>query len=420
MTNSTTSIGGTSPANSDAATNPGTGKPARTRLAVILLLATCFPVLGATLISPVLPLLSKQFSEVAGSAALVPLILTIPSLAIGITAPFAGSIVDRIGRRRILLVALIVYAILGTAPLYLDSLWGILLSRVGVGITEAAVLTASTALLTDYFSGRRRNRYLSLSTVVTSFSAAIFLGVGGVLGENGWRAPFWLYGLSLILFVPVLIAVWEPRSDRQNAKRTARVQLPPIPVGYMVLPLIVGFLTGIVFFSILVELPYVLTGLGVKNTAAIGGFTAISSLAAAAGSVTFRWTAKFGPQGIVPAMLALSGLGLVTIWIAPSVPLAVVGAVVTSFASAMLIPTGLTWIVARLSIDQRGRAIGRGSGVLFIGQFLCPLILLGLTSVVGRLTTAMGVLGLISFAAAVILGLALARSTKVDLLQPVA
>jgi hypothetical protein len=41
---------------------------------------------------------------------------------IGLLAPFAGRLVDRLGRLRILTGALVVYAVFGTAPLWLPSL----------------------------------------------------------------------------------------------------------------------------------------------------------------------------------------------------------------------------------------------------------------------------------------------------------
>ncbi len=96
---------------------------------VLLLVAGSMPVLGAVLIAPVLPLIAQQYADVPGVEVLVPIVLTVPALVIGLTAPFAGQIVDRLGRLRVLRVALVGYAIAGTAPLYLDGLststgWG--------------------------------------------------------------------------------------------------------------------------------------------------------------------------------------------------------------------------------------------------------------------------------------------------------
>ncbi|MBB2948742.1 MFS family permease, partial [Actinoplanes lutulentus] len=71
----------------------------------LLLAGSCLSVLGAVLIAPVLPQMTDHFAGVPGSGALVPIVLTVPALIIGLTAPFAGFIADRIDRKRVLIVA---------------------------------------------------------------------------------------------------------------------------------------------------------------------------------------------------------------------------------------------------------------------------------------------------------------------------
>ena len=44
------------------------------------------------------------------------MIVAIPALMIAIFAPFAGQIVDRLGRKTLLIVAMFAYAFVGTAP----------------------------------------------------------------------------------------------------------------------------------------------------------------------------------------------------------------------------------------------------------------------------------------------------------------
>src|SRR5438270_13891271 len=84
------------------------------RLRLTLLMAgSCLPILGAVLISPVLPKIKDHFATVPGAEALVPLVLTIPALSLAILAPFAGVVVDRLGRKRLLVWATLAYAVFG-------------------------------------------------------------------------------------------------------------------------------------------------------------------------------------------------------------------------------------------------------------------------------------------------------------------
>src|SRR3954452_6358121 len=219
----------------EVALDPATGRPAGRGQALVLLLSSCLAVLGAVLLAPVLPAIQDAFESTPGVEALTPIVLTAPALVIGLTAPFAGRIVDRLGRKRLLVRALVVYAVVGAAPLWPPSLQLIVLSRVFVGLTEAAIMTCCTTLLADYFHGSKRDKYFSLQFIFTTVAATIFFGVGGALGSHSWRTPFWLYLVSLPLAVAAAKLIWSPAPRRSGsaAKLPAlpwRTLLPPVGI----------------------------------------------------------------------------------------------------------------------------------------------------------------------------------------------
>jgi MFS family permease len=362
--------------------------------AVVLLVASCLSVLGAVLIAPVLPRISQAFSGVAGAAALVPMVLTAPALMIGLLAPVAGRIVDAMGRRRVLIGALIAYALFGTAPLWLGSLPLLVASRVGVGITEAAIMTCCTTLLGDYFTGRTRDRMFGLQTVVTALSATAFFGIGGALGESSWRTPFWLYASSLVLAVAVALVIWQPLEHQGlRSAESARAALPPIDWKAVTRPLAVTLFGGVVFYALIVELSYILDGLGVTSVATIGRASALASLATAVGAIAFPSLARSGTRRLLPSAFGLAGVGLLVVAFSGSVPGVLVGACITSFGTGLLLPTLLTWVQLGLDYAQRGRVTGTWTACFFLGQFVCPLLLLAIGSGLGGLTGALAVLG---------------------------
>jgi sugar phosphate permease len=71
-----------------------------------------------------------------------------------------------------------------------------------------------------------------------------------------------------------------------------------------------------------------------------------------------------------------------------------IGAVTTSLGTGLLLPGLLTWALAALTFEQRGRGTGLWTGSLFVGQFICPILLLAIGHVVGGLST-MGVAALV-------------------------
>ena len=76
-----------------------------------------------------LPGLAAHFARVAGIATLAPLMLTLPSIAIVLTAGAMGWAADRWDRQKLLAVVAVLYAVGGTAGLWADSFWVILAGR---------------------------------------------------------------------------------------------------------------------------------------------------------------------------------------------------------------------------------------------------------------------------------------------------
>ena len=373
---------------------PETATPVRqaglTQL-VLLLAGSCLSVLGAVLIAPVLPQMTDHFAGVPGAATLVPIVLTVPSLIIGLTAPFAGFVADRIDRKRVLIIAMAGYSVFGTAPLYLESLGAIIGSRVLVGLCEAAIMTCCTTLIADYWSGPRRSRYLGLQTLLASVSATVFLGLGGALGSSGWRTPFWLYLVAALLAVPMVLLI------RQPARGVTAAGLPPVPWRRLRVPCLVTLAGGVVFYALIVELSFVLDEAGVTATATIGALSALMSLATAIAAGSFARLSGRTPRELLPVAFGASAAGFLIIWASGgSVPVLTAGAVVTGAGTGLLLPVLLTWATNGLSFAERGRGTGLFTAALFIGQFLSPVLIMAVAGAAGGLRPALGVLGAVS------------------------
>jgi MFS family permease len=354
---------------------------------------SCLPVLGAVLIAPVLPKMQDHFDSVPGAKTLVPVVLTVPALALALLAPFAGVIVDRLGRRRLLVVATVLYALFGTAPLWLDSLGAIVASRVLVGITEAAIMTCCTTLIGDYYTGRVRDRYLALQTMCASASATAFFVIGGAAGSAGWRAPFWIYAVGLLL--APLMATALPRRRQDAASEELATGSRPFPVRRLAGVCALTVFGAMVFYTVPVETAYLLDDLGITSTGVIGLATALASAATVAGSIAFT-KLPGTPASRLPVVFALCGTGFVVMALASGPVLLIAGAVLNCLGTGVLLPSLLTVAMSGLEYADRGRGTGLWTAAFFFGEFVCPLILIGLESVVGSLATAVGVLGLAS------------------------
>jgi len=366
---------------------PGVG---RTQLA-LLLAGSCLPVLGATLLSPLLSRISHHFAGTPGAPVLVPLVLAAPALLIALTAPFAGRIADAIDRKRLLVAAMVAYSVFGTAPLYLGSLAAILASRVLVGVCEAAIMTCCTTLIGDYWSGARRRRYLGRQTVVATLAATVFVILGGALGNGDWRTPFWVYAVAAVLAAPTAFLLPQPAQRHTRLQRGAAAA-GPAPWRQVAVPAAVSVFGGVVFYVLLVQLSYVLDDAGVKSSAAVGGLTGLMSLATAVGAALSARLIRRGHRALLTAEFALAAAGLLLVFATTAVPLIALGALVTGFAVGTMLPTLLTWAVEGLDYAQRGRGTGLWTAALFLGEFLSPLTVSALGAVLGGLRPALAAL----------------------------
>lgn len=358
---------------------------------ILLLAASSMPVLGAVLIAPVLPLIAQHFASVPGVEILVPIVLTVPALVIGLTAPFAGQLVDRLGRLRVLQVGMVGYAVAGTAPLWLDSIGSIIVSRVFVGVFEAGIATAAITLIGDYWK-EKRDRYIGLQATTASLAGVVFIALGGALGVGGWRAPFMVYAIAAVLVIPMTWLLWSPqRSSEPADPRSVRV-----PWRALAAPCGVTLFGGVVFYILIVQLSTVLTSIGITSTATTGLLTGVLAIAIAVGAALYGRFASLGRRVLLPIEFATSGLGLVIVFSSSNVTVVMVGAVITGFASGLLFPTLISWVLDNVEFSQRGRGSGLWTGGAYVGQFLSPLVVAGLAVFTGGLQGGIGALGVLS------------------------
>lgn len=344
--------------------------------ALLLLFGSCLPVLGAVLIAPVLPRMQTHFAETPGAAVLVPVALTLPALVIAFLAPLAGVLADRVGRRPLLLASMLLYSLCGVLPLWLDSLGLIVASRAGIGLAEAGIMTCCTTLMGDYFDGQRRERLFALQMVATSLSAALFMGLGGALGESGWRTPFVLYAVGVLCLPLMALLLWEPQARRveQEPSSTSR-----FPWGALAPLYLLTGLAGVSLFIVPVQAGYLLQLLHVDGPQQIGLTMGANQLGVLAGALTFRLLAELPARRLLALGFATAGLGGGLMALSSSHALVVLAVLLNGLGVGLLLPTLITQVMQQVGFDQRGRATGGFTASIFAGEFVSPLLVLALT-----------------------------------------
>lgn len=342
----------------------------------LLLFGSCLPVLGAVLIAPILPRMQQHFAGTPGAEVLTPIALTIPALMIALLAPFAGIIADRLGRKPLLLGSLVLYTLCGLLPLWLESLPGIVASRAGLGLAEAGIMTCCTTLMGDYYQGARRERLFALQMVATSLSAAVFIALGGALGQDDWRVPFVLYASGLVLLPIMAWMLWEPRAAEVSHQHSESEGFP----WSALLPLYaLTILAGVSLFIVPVQAGYLLNLLHVNSPQQIGMTMGANQLGVLAGALLFRLLSGLRRQHLMLLAFATAGLGGLLMAQAGNHALVIVAVLINGLGIGLMLPTLITWIMSRVSFTQRGRASGGFTAALFAGEFISPLVVIAIT-----------------------------------------
>jgi len=356
-----------------AASAPARRAGANQGLAIIV--AASLVTMAIVSLVPNLPQLFQRFSNVPGFQFYVPMIITVPSLCIALVGPFAGMLADRYGRRPLLLGALFLYAIVGVLPLLMNSLGGVIATRVGIGLMEATILTCCNALIGDYFAGTERDKWLGLQATLGVFIASGVMLAGGWLGTISWKGPFVLYAVGLPVLVWAYFALWEPARSGPNvpaAPANAAAAPTPFPWPATVLTSLVTLGVATLYYVQAVQLGRMFSEHGVSSPARISYFTTVASLGVLIGGYCFRYVGKRGIGVSLAFVLAAMGAGYLGVSLARTPEATLPFAILAQFGNGMTLPALLSWTLSKYSFDQRGRGMGIWGSCFFAATFLSP------------------------------------------------
>lgn len=343
----------------------------------ILVAQSVFPVMGAVLLVPVVPLLFREYGGMAGANYLIPMLLTVPGICIALLSPLFGWISDRSGRRPILIAAIILYGLSGIAPIFLTDFTFVLLSRVVLGLCDAVVVVVSAVMIGDYFEGERRAKWLALISTVSSIVAAVFLALGGALGEiYGWRGAVSAYALAF-LFVPAMILfTWEPEAaavkkreiGNDNEVILTKEEITGISRHLWIMGAWTAF-GGVLFYALVLQQGLGFAALGTVDPGRLGMLTAIGSLGNPIGTLVFRRFTHVPTLVMLAVAFGLLAAGFTGIGSSTNDIMFTVAAFVGMFGSGLLMPTLLTSIMQPLSYEIRGRGSSVFHSTFAFGQF---------------------------------------------------
>jgi len=380
--------------------------PADNVIKLTLLLASTFTVMAWTMVAPALPSIQAHFAEVANVAFWVRLVLTLPALFIAASAPIAGYIVDRIGRKTVLVMASLLYGLSGVSGYLAPTLTLLLISRASLGIAVGALMTTVTTLIADYYAGAARGRFMGLQAGFMGLAGTVYLALGGLLADIGWRLPFLAYFSAFLILPLILWALYEPSLAEQCAEKPHPASDPgqcvaesiratqsinsvgavasSVPVPFLLFIYLVMIGSQIIFYLIPVQLPFYLQDVTGASASQSGLAISVMTLFYALASLQYgRLASRLHHLQVLTIAFALLGVGYLLISWAGGWAIIVLGLLLAGSGMGLLIPNVSVWLADQTPLPLRGRVLGGLMTALFLGQFLSPIVGQPVSAIVG-------------------------------------
>ena len=189
-----------------------TKSPPRAGIVIAILFLIFF--LGSSdnqMISPLLPLIAREFGMKEGEVGQI--IGPAYAMAAATAALLIGPISDRFGRRRFLLYASILFGASLVAVGIIADVRVLAGVRLFTGLAAGTFSTCSIAYVADYFPYKRRG--VAMSIVQAGYFGALVVGVqiaNNLAQWRGWRTGFVFFGLvSMFAFLSVLALLPEDK-----------------------------------------------------------------------------------------------------------------------------------------------------------------------------------------------------------------
>ena len=335
---------------------------------VTLLLLAMMTMMSNVAVVTILPRLSEIFAEVDHIAFLSRMMITLPSLAIALLAPFLGGLVYKYGKRRSAIVGLFFFSVTGTAGLYLDGIYAILFSRFLLGIAIAILMIVSTSLIGDYFKGEERHKFMGLQAAFVSIGGIIFIVGGGVLSDMNWRYPFAIYGIGFIilLFAMKYIIEYTYQSQVEDEEE----------VNHRLYPIyIMAFLLMAVFYILPTQFPYLMINIFHATGERTGLIIASAFVFNAIGALSFAPLKKYldYPEMYMLGM-GIIAIGFIGISQVTSLPWFFVTAPIIGLGGGILMTNITAWLLHYAHSKKRVKASAYLTSSLFLGQFFSPIL----------------------------------------------
>lgn len=306
---------------------------------------------SAPAINANIPVLAKAFPNVP--LAQIELLTTIPSFFLMIVVLLSSWIAKRIGLKQTVIVGVIMTAVAGLSPIFINSFSLLMVSRAlfgfGVGLFNSLLVT----IISYFFKGPERSQTLGFQSTFEGLGGVLVTFIAGQLVQINWHMSFWAYAITipaLILFTLFVPSI--PKADVTTTKETkvaSKAKLPKALFGYLVMTFVV-----ITFHMIMgIKVPTLMVSAG-YGTATSASFVILSlSLGAMLGGILFGRVFLLMKDYILVIAFVFLALAMSLIAVSNTTWLTMLGGFFTGIGARFFFP----WVLNAVNIGGTGNAL---------------------------------------------------------------
>lgn len=309
----------------------------------------------------ILPELNTFITELGGGNQ-KGLIITLFTISAAISRPFSGKLSDTIGRKKVMIIGIIICFIVSLLYPLSFSIWFFLILRFLHGFSAGFLPTGATALVTDILPKDARGRGMGIWGTFISLG----IGVGQALGDWLFRKfgmdNLFLFAAITALFAGFLIAyVKETLEKKQKFKfNHLSITIKDVFEPSVLPAAFVMFLTASCSGIIFVLTPDISDYLGINNKGWFFGIYVLSTIVIRL--FTSSLSDKIGRRKTLLIGVIILIASMFLIGTAHDITAYTTAAVLFGVATGITSPTLFAWTADLSHIDRRGV----GSGTMFI------------------------------------------------------
>lgn len=229
----------------------GTGWRSNSHLSLAIILGLgVVSVMDAMILSSLLTPIKQEFGFADEQIGRLAALFTIAGI---LGAPFFGALANRFGRKRVLVLGVVIWSVASLSTGLAGGFIGLLFWRVLTGFGEAAYNSIAPSWLADLYRPKWRNLVFSLYMIKNKIGTACALALGGwIAAAYDWRTAFFVAGVPGLLLAASLAWGREPEigATEGGPRSTPAQPKSGLRLNFAVFryPAYVLHLAGLVFF----------------------------------------------------------------------------------------------------------------------------------------------------------------------------